>query len=110
MVLLIQVLVCHILLNIIFLEVALDISVCVCVCVCVCNLPQSIHINIINHFELSTETLLYYIFFFTCQVMSDSATSWSTVLEAPLSSTISWSLLTFMSTELVMLSNRLILC
>ena len=30
--------------------------------------------------------------------------------QAPLSSTISWSLLKFMTTELVMLSNHLILC
>ena len=41
--------------------------------------------------------------------MSDSATSWTTVLQAPLSSTISWSLLTFMSFESEMLSNHLIL-
>ena len=41
--------------------------------------------------------------------MSDSATSWTTVLQVPLSSTISWSLLTFMPIELVMPSNHLIL-
>ena len=37
-------------------------------------------------------------------------TPWTAALEAPLSSTISWSLLTFLSTESVMLSNHLILC
>ena len=38
------------------------------------------------------------------------ATSWSTACQAPLSFTVSWSLLRFMSTESVMLSNHLILC
>ena len=37
-------------------------------------------------------------------------TPWTAALQASLSSTISWSLLTFMSIELVMLYNRLILC
>ena len=38
------------------------------------------------------------------------ATSWTTACQAPLSSTISQSLLKFMSIKLVMLSNHLILC
>ena len=38
------------------------------------------------------------------------ATPWTAVCQAPLSSTISWSLLKFMSTESVKLSNHLILC
>ena len=38
------------------------------------------------------------------------ATPWTVAYQAPLSSTISWNLLKFMSTELVMLSNHLILC
>ena len=37
-------------------------------------------------------------------------TLWTTVSQAPLSSTTSWSLLKFKSIELVMLSNHLILC
>ena len=37
-------------------------------------------------------------------------TSWTAAHQASLSSTISWSLLKFMSTESVMLSNHLILC
>ena len=37
-------------------------------------------------------------------------TSWTAAHQAPLSSTISQSLLKFMSMELVMLSNHLILC
>ena len=41
--------------------------------------------------------------------MSDSGTPWTAACQASLSFTISLSLLTFMSTELVMLSNHLIL-
>ena len=37
-------------------------------------------------------------------------TPWTATRQAPLSSTLSWSLLKFMSTESVMLSNHLILC
>ena len=39
-----------------------------------------------------------------------SATPWTAALQAPLSYTISWSLLRFISAELVILSNHLILC
>ena len=38
------------------------------------------------------------------------ANPWTTACQAPLSSTISWSLLKFMSVELMMPSNHLILC
>jgi len=38
------------------------------------------------------------------------ATPWTEACQAPLFSTVSWSLLKFMSTESVMLSNHLILC
>ena len=38
------------------------------------------------------------------------ATCWTTVHQSPLSSTISWSLLKFMSIESMMLSNHIILC
>ena len=38
------------------------------------------------------------------------ATPWATACQAPLSSTVSQSLLKFMSTEPVLLSNHLILC
>ena len=38
------------------------------------------------------------------------ATPWTVECQAPLSSSVSWNLLKFMSTESVMLSNRLILC
>ena len=37
-------------------------------------------------------------------------TPWTATRQAPLSSTLSWSLLKFMSIELVMISNHLILC
>ena len=46
---------------------------------------------------------------FSCSVVSDSATPWTAAHQAPLSFTISQSLLKLMSTELVMLSNHLIL-
>ena len=42
--------------------------------------------------------------------MSDSATAWTAACQASLSITNYWSLLKFMSTELVMPSNHLILC
>ena len=42
--------------------------------------------------------------------MSDSATPWTTAQQTSLSSTISPSLLKFIPTEMVMLSNHLILC
>ena len=46
---------------------------------------------------------------FSCSVMSYSATPWTTARQAPLSSTISQSLLKLMSIELMMSSNHLIL-
>ena len=46
---------------------------------------------------------------FNHQVMSDSAAPWTTACQASLLLTIFWSLLKFMSIELVMLSNHLIL-
>ena len=42
--------------------------------------------------------------------MSYSVTPWIAALQAPLSSTISWSLLKFISIELLILSNHLIPC
>ena len=47
---------------------------------------------------------------FSHSVMSDSATAWNAAHQASLSITNSWSLLKLMSIELVMPSNRLILC
>ena len=47
---------------------------------------------------------------FSCYVMSDYVTPWPVACQAPLSFTVSWSLLKFLSIELVMLSNHLILC
>ena len=46
---------------------------------------------------------------FSYYVMSDSVTPQTAACQAPLSSTISWSLIKFMSIESVMLSNHLIL-
>ena len=45
-----------------------------------------------------------------CSVAKSYATRCTVSLQAPLSSTISWSLLKFISIELVMLTNHLILC
>ena len=42
--------------------------------------------------------------------LSDSVTPWTAARQASLSSTISWSLLKFMSVESVMATNHLILC
>ena len=42
--------------------------------------------------------------------MSDSVTPWTAACQATMSSTISWSLLKFMSIELMIPSNHLILC
>ena len=47
---------------------------------------------------------------FSRSVASDSATPWTAARQASLSITNSWSFLKFMSIELVMLSNHLILC
>ena len=47
---------------------------------------------------------------FSRSVVSDSATPWTTACQASLSITNSWSLPKLMSIELVMPSNRLILC
>ena len=47
---------------------------------------------------------------FSCQVMSNSVIAWTVALQAPLSFTIAWSLLKFVSIESVILTNHLILC
>ena len=47
---------------------------------------------------------------FSCSVVSDSSTPWTTAGQASLSFIIDWSLLTLMSAESVMPSNHLILC
>ena len=52
----------------------------------------------------------YFLFLFSCQVMSNSTTPWTAARQASLSLTISWSLSKFMSIKLVMPSNHLIVC
>ena len=47
---------------------------------------------------------------FSHYIMSDSVTLWTAACQAPLSFTISWNLLKFMSMESMLLSNHLILC
>ena len=56
--------------------------------------------------RVSTHLLLLSLF--SHRVVSDSATPWTTVCQAPLSSTISQSLLKFISIESVMLPNHLL--
>ena len=51
-----------------------------------------------------------FLLLFSCSVVSDSASPWTAARWAPLSSAISQSLLKFMSIDLVMPSNHLILC
>ena len=50
------------------------------------------------------------VLFFSCSVMSDSATQWTAARQASLSFTIFWSFLKLMSIESVTPSNHLILC
>ena len=50
------------------------------------------------------------LFLFSCQVMSDSVTPQAAACQAPLSSTVSQSLLKLISIESVMPSNHIILC
>ena len=47
---------------------------------------------------------------FSCSVVSDSATPWTAAHQPYLTFTFSWSLLRFVSVELVILSKHLILC
>ena len=54
--------------------------------------------------------LIYIVFVQSQSHVQLFATLWPVVHQAPLSSTVSWSLLQFMSIESVMLSNHLILC
>ena len=55
-------------------------------------------------------SLLLLLLLFNHQVMSDSATPWTAACQVSLPLTIFWSLLKFMSIELVKLSKHLILC
>ena len=65
----------------------------------------------LKHYYTLLHNLLLVIFSqFSCSVMSNSATPWSTACQASLSITNSQSLLKLMSIELVMPSNHLILC
>ena len=74
-------------------------------------------LNLTPNSELTHPTV-YWKFLLGCQCCCCSVAkscptleiSWITACQAPLSSTVSWSLLKFMSIELVMLSNHLILC
>ena len=62
-----------------------------------------------SSFERRYTYILLLLFLFTCYVWL-FATPWTATCQAPLSFTVSWSLLRFMSIESVMLSNHLILC
>ena len=82
-------------------------SVCVCVCVytyqslsCVHLLWRSVCVCVCVKIPV----------WFSCLVMSDSATPWTAARQASLSITNSWSLLRLISIKLVMPSNHLIHC
>ena len=80
-------------------SLSMCIYICVCVCVCVCVYIY-ICIYIINIVVVVIQLLSVQLFVIPC----------IEACQAPLSSTISQSLLEFMSIESVMLSNHLILC
>ena len=65
-----------------------------------------------NHFEKNVDvyTNPSMSLLFSHKVVSDSATPWTVPCQAPLSSTVSWNLLKFVSIESVMPSNNFILC
>ena len=56
------------------------------------------------------DKLILQILLFSCSVMSDSLTPWTTPCKASLSFTVSWNLLKLMSIDLVMPSSYLKLC
>ena len=81
-------------------------------CQCMAKPPQyckvvSLQLKLINKFKKYLVTMRLLLLFSHVQLF---ATPWTGACQAPLSSSISWSLLTFMSIELVMLSNDLMLC
>ena len=74
---------------------------------------QPRHQTHISHVSCMGRWVLYHCYFCCCCSITKSwltAFSWTVASQAPLSSTISWSLLKFGSIESVMRSNHLILC
>ena len=77
-------------------------------------LPTCVHIIWQKSFQININ--VYFIIInaqsvqFSCSVVSNSVTPWTAAHQATLSITNSWSLLKFMSIELMMPSNHLILC
>ena len=65
-----------------------------------------------NHFgkNLDVYTNPSMFLLFSRKVVSDSATPWTVPCQAPLSSTVFWNLLEFVSIESVMPSNNFVLC
>ena len=66
--------------------------------------------NGLQRFHVLTPATCEYVFIESLSCVQLSATPWTSAHQAPLSSTVSWSLLRFMFIESVMLSNHLILC
>ena len=66
------------------------------------------YLNNSSQFNIAMQ--IFFLLLFSHSVVSDSMTPWTAASQASWSSTISWSLLKFMSIELVMLSNHLRLC
>ena len=66
--------------------------------------------NGLQRFHVLTPATCEYVIVESLSCAQLSATPWTTAHQAPLSSTISWSLFRFRSIELVMLANHFILC
>ena len=66
--------------------------------------------SVLYKFGLLSQFLFPKVCVFICSVVSDSVTPWAAACQTSLSCSISQSLLKLMSIELVMPSNRLILC
>ena len=82
-------------------------------------IPPSLSPNLCPHYLTKSFQININVYFiiinaqsvqFSCSVVSNSATPWTVAHQATLSITNSWSLLKFMSIELMMPSNYLILC
>ena len=83
-----------------------SVSICTCPCLCLSHISISFLLSV---FGFRT----YPITFRCCQSPSCIplfVTLWTAARKTPLASTVSWSLLRFMSVELMMPPNHLILC
>ena len=74
-------------------------------------LDLSVVFDLVDHSNLKISALLgFFLFVQSLSCVRLFVIPWTAALQAPLSSTVSWSLFKFMSIELVMIFNCLILC